>query len=152
MPERRAGGRVRRTWASEVATTPVPLWVSAAIGVGNTLEAVAGAWLLRRAGFRREIDRVRDVLALAGLAALLATAISATVGVSSLWLSGTVSGGELRGAWAVWGSATPRECSPSPRRCCWRAPPGDGVGVRRWAGCWRRWRSPPPWSWWPTPV
>jgi integral membrane sensor domain MASE1 len=84
------------------ATTPVPLWVSAAIGVGNTLEAVAGAWLLRRAGFRREIDRIRDVLALAGLAALLATAISATVGVSSLWLSGTVSGGELRGAWAVW--------------------------------------------------
>ena len=162
MPERRAGGRVRWTWASDLAgtlllaavyvaaakaafalgfvhtsiapvwlpsgiglaavllfgpraavgvflgaflfnaTTSVPLWVSAAIGFGNTLEAVAGAWLLRRAGFRREIDRVRDVLALAGLAALLATAISATVGVSSLWLSGIVSGGDVRAAWAVW--------------------------------------------------
>jgi integral membrane sensor domain MASE1 len=84
------------------ATTAVPLWVSLAIGVGNTLEAVVGAWLLRRAGFRREIDRVRDVLALAGLAALLATAISATIGVSALWLSGFVNGADVRAAWAIW--------------------------------------------------
>ena len=33
------------------ASTPVPLWVSAAIALGNTLEALTGAWLLRRAGF-----------------------------------------------------------------------------------------------------
>jgi integral membrane sensor domain MASE1/serine phosphatase RsbU (regulator of sigma subunit) len=84
------------------ASTPVPLWVSAAIGVGNTLEAVTGAWLLRRAGFRRAIDRVRDVLALVGLGALASTAVSASVGVGSLWLAGILTGVEVRAAWAVW--------------------------------------------------
>jgi PAS domain S-box-containing protein len=84
------------------ASTPVPLWVSAAIALGNTMEAVIGAWLLRRAGFRRAIDRVRDVLALAGLGALASTAVSASVGVGSLWLAGILAGDEVRAAWAVW--------------------------------------------------
>jgi serine phosphatase RsbU (regulator of sigma subunit) len=80
----------------------VPLWVSAAMGIGNTTEAVVGAWLLRRAGFRREIDRVRDVLALACLGALVSTAISASVGVGSLWLSGILPDSQLRVGWAIW--------------------------------------------------
>ena len=84
------------------ASTPVPLWVSAAMGIGNTTEAVVGAWLLRRAGFRREIDRVRDVLALVGLGALVSTAISASVGVGSLWLSGILPGSQVRVGWAIW--------------------------------------------------
>ena len=84
------------------ASTPVPLWVSAAIAAGNTLEALAGAWLLRQAGFSHAIDRVRDVLALAGLAAPVSTAISATVGVGSLWLSGTLPGRSLASAWVIW--------------------------------------------------
>jgi integral membrane sensor domain MASE1 len=84
------------------ASTPVPLWVSAAMGIGNTTEAVVGAWLLRRAGFRREIDRVRDVLALACLGALVSTAISASVGVGSLWLSGILPDSQLRVGWAIW--------------------------------------------------
>jgi signal transduction histidine kinase len=84
------------------ASTPVPLWVSAAIAAGNTLEALAGAWLLRRMGFSHAIDRVRDVLALAGLAAPVSTAISASVGVGSLWLSGTLSGRSLPSAWVIW--------------------------------------------------
>ena len=84
------------------ASTPVPLWVSVAMGVGNTAEAVVGAWLLRRAGFRRAIDRVRDVLALVGLGALLSTAISASVGVGSLWLSGILPDTQVLGGWAIW--------------------------------------------------
>src|SRR5207342_1477471 len=48
------------------ATTPVPLHVSAAISVGNTLEAAVGAGLLRWAGFHPAINRLRDVLALTG--------------------------------------------------------------------------------------
>jgi integral membrane sensor domain MASE1 len=84
------------------ASTPVPLWVSAAMGIGNTAEAVVGAFLLHRAGFRREIDRVRDVLALACLGALVSTAISASVGVGSLWLSGILPDSQLRVAWAIW--------------------------------------------------
>jgi integral membrane sensor domain MASE1 len=84
------------------AATPVPLWVAAAMGIGNTAEAVAGAFLLRRAGFRREIDRVRDVLALVCLGALVSTAISASVGVGSLWLSGILPDTQVRVAWAIW--------------------------------------------------
>jgi len=76
--------------------------VSVAMGVGNTAEAVVGAWLLHRAGFRREIDRVRDVLALVGLGALLSTAISASVGVGSLWLSGILPDSQVRVGWAIW--------------------------------------------------
>jgi signal transduction histidine kinase len=84
------------------ALTPVPLWVSAALAVGNTLEALAGAWLLRRVDFGYAIDRVRDVLALAGLAAALSTTVSATVGVGSLWLGGTLPGRSLPSSWVIW--------------------------------------------------
>src|SRR6266704_3573614 len=86
------------------ASTPVPLWVSSAIAVGNTLEAVAGAWLLRRVGFSQALDRVRDVFALAGLEALASTTISASVGVTTLWLSGTLAGRSLPFAWVIWWS------------------------------------------------
>jgi integral membrane sensor domain MASE1 len=113
------------------ASTPVPLWVAAAIAVGNTSEALTGGWLLRRAGFHNTIDRVRDALALAGPAALLSTAVSASIGAGILWLSGSESGGELRAAWAVW----------------WL---GDASGMLTvaplllLASGWRRWRPPEP--------
>jgi signal transduction histidine kinase len=84
------------------ASTSVPLWVSAAIATGNALEATAGAWLLRRVGFSHAIDRVRDVLALAGLAVPLSAAISAAVGVGSLWLSATLAADEAPSAWVIW--------------------------------------------------
>jgi PAS domain S-box-containing protein len=84
------------------ALTPVPLPVSVAIGAGNTLEAVAGAWLLGRAGFRPAIDRLRDVLALTGLAALGSTAISASIGIGSLWLGGTLPAASAGSSWTIW--------------------------------------------------
>src|SRR5436853_3403032 len=73
------------------ASSGVPLAGAAGLAVGNTLEAVAGVLLLRRvARFEPSLARLRDVLALALLAAPLATTLSATVGVTSLWLSGAV--------------------------------------------------------------
>ena len=54
-------------------TTQVPLAAALGIACGNTLEAVAGAWLLRRVGFDRSLHRVQDVFALVGLAATCAT-------------------------------------------------------------------------------
>jgi integral membrane sensor domain MASE1 len=84
------------------ASTPVPLWVSAAIALGNTLEALAGAWLLRRTGVSVGLERVRDVLALAGLAAPLSATVSASIGVTSLWASGTLPVGSLPSAWVIW--------------------------------------------------
>jgi PAS domain S-box-containing protein len=87
------------------ASTGVPLVGAVAIGAGNTLEAVAGALLLTRvARFRPSLERLKDVLALVALAAMLSTAISATVGVTSLWLSGAVGSGSLGPLWFVWWS------------------------------------------------
>ena len=61
--------------------------VAAGIAVGNTLEAVVGAALMRRFGFRPELDRVRSVIALTVCGALLSTAIAATNGVAILTLA-----------------------------------------------------------------
>jgi diguanylate cyclase (GGDEF)-like protein/PAS domain S-box-containing protein len=80
----------------------VPITVACGMAVGNTLEAVAGAALLRRVGFRIQLDRLRDVVMLAGLAAGLSTALSATIGVASLHLGGIVPWGEILGTWRVW--------------------------------------------------
>jgi len=65
--------------------TNVPAAVLTA--AGNTLAPILAAWLLERAGFRQQIDRVRDVVALVGLGALLSMTISATIGSIALVLS-----------------------------------------------------------------
>jgi diguanylate cyclase (GGDEF)-like protein/PAS domain S-box-containing protein len=83
-------------------TAAEPLGTALGITVGNTLEALVGAWLLALAGFRPTLERPRDVLALAVLAAGASTLISATIGVLSLRLGGLVSGGELASVWRVW--------------------------------------------------
>jgi signal transduction histidine kinase len=80
-----------------------PILVAASIAVGNTLEAVLGAWALRRIpGFRPSLDRLVDALALVVLAAVASTAVSATVGTGSLWLGGLVARGALRATWQAW--------------------------------------------------
>ena len=58
------------------------------IATGNTLEAVAGAWLLTRvAEFRPNLERVRDVTALLAIGVLGCTVVSATIGVATLALA-----------------------------------------------------------------
>jgi signal transduction histidine kinase len=64
-----------------IGTAPGP---SVAIAVGNTLEALAGYWLLSRVlPFERDFRRPFDVVIFVA-AALLASSVSATVGVGSL--------------------------------------------------------------------
>ena len=84
------------------ATSGASLAEAAAISVGNTLEAVVGALLLLHVGFRPALDRVRDVLALIGLAALASTTVSATNGVTTLWISGGVPGSSYGSEWLLW--------------------------------------------------
>jgi len=71
--------------------------------LGNTLEAVGGAWLLQRvACFHPSLERLKDVLGLIGVAAI-ATMVSATVGVASLFYLGTRSPDAGFGSlWYVW--------------------------------------------------
>jgi integral membrane sensor domain MASE1 len=80
-----------------------PLAVACGIAVGNTLEAVAGAWALKRlTGGYPSFSRVRDVLVLIGLAAVASTGISAAVGVASLELGGIVGGAKAVETWRAW--------------------------------------------------
>ncbi len=82
-------------------TTDVPVYTAAGIAVGNTLEAVVGAYLLDRFGFRPTLQRLGDIFALALLAGVISTAVSATIGVASLSLGDSLSGSALS-AWRVW--------------------------------------------------
>jgi PAS domain S-box-containing protein len=61
-----------------------PPGLALTIAAGNTLEAVTGAWLLRRFGFRPTLERVRDVLLLIVFGVLAAPVMSATIGAASL--------------------------------------------------------------------
>lgn len=80
-----------------------PALAAFGMALGNTLEALAGAyWLQQKIGFRNSMDRLRDVLGLVTMAAVVSTMISATVGVSSLWMSGVVSPASFRSTWMAW--------------------------------------------------
>ena len=78
----------------------LPTPTAFAFSATNVLEALVGALLLRRyVGFRPTLERVRDVLALGTLAAMLSTVLSATPGVLLLALHGRV---DPTNAWAHW--------------------------------------------------
>src|SRR5438477_13122208 len=63
------------------------LLVALGIALGNTLQALAGGWLLtHRRNFRVSLERVQDVLSLLVYAGLASTILSATFGVTSLRL------------------------------------------------------------------
>jgi PAS domain S-box-containing protein len=84
------------------ATSGVSPEVAAAISVGNTLEALAGVYLLRRVDFRPSLERARDVLSLAVFAAFVSTAISATNGVTTLAIAGSSAASPYGSAWVLW--------------------------------------------------
>src|SRR6266853_1014315 len=70
-------------------TTEGTIATSLGIAVGNTLEGLTGAYLVNRfAGGRHVFDRPQDVLRFAVLAGMVSTAVSATIGVTSLAFGG----------------------------------------------------------------
>ena len=67
--------------------SPVPTSASIAIGLGNASSAVVAGYLLKRSSdFEISLPRLRDVLKLVTVAAVLATAVAASVGVTALTL------------------------------------------------------------------
>src|SRR5437016_12574888 len=83
-------------------TTLGNIWTSLGIASGNTLEALCDAWLVNRfAGGARVFDRPQDVFKFA-LAALISTALSPTVGVTSLAVSGFAQWSSYWPIWATW--------------------------------------------------
>src|SRR6266851_4962172 len=84
-------------------SVPAPWFTALGMGIGNTLEALVGAYLLQRgAGFQPALGRLRDVLALIFLAAVLSTPVSATIGVCSLWLGGGMALTAFGRTWLTW--------------------------------------------------
>jgi signal transduction histidine kinase len=74
---------------------------SLGIALGNTLEALAGGWLLNRlGGGRHALEGVRSISIFVPLVALGSTTISATLGVTSLKLGGFVP--NYSATWLTW--------------------------------------------------
>jgi integral membrane sensor domain MASE1 len=85
------------------ATANAPPGTAAGIALGNTLEALLGAWLFRRlVGFDQGLERVQDVLGLAVLAAGVSTTVGATIGATSLCWGGVRPWAAYPALWGVW--------------------------------------------------
>lgn len=79
--------------------------VAASLGIatGNTLEGLLGACLVNRfAGGRNAFDHPRTVFKFALLAGVMSTMVSATIGVTSLSLSGAARWADYGAIWLTW--------------------------------------------------
>jgi signal transduction histidine kinase/CheY-like chemotaxis protein len=93
------------------ATANEPILTACGIAIGNTLEAIIAAGLLRRiVDFDNALERVKDAIGLVLIAALLSTMVSATIGVASLCLGRvylpalerTIEWSDFASLWSVW--------------------------------------------------
>jgi len=83
--------------------SPVPILASVAIGLGNASSAVVAGYLLKRSSdFEISLPRLKDVLKLVTVAAVLATAVAASVGVTALTLVHTKVWAGYSSAWRIW--------------------------------------------------
>src|SRR3989475_7078792 len=84
-------------------TTYGTVWTSLSIATGNTLEGLVGTYLVNKyANSNKVFDHPRDIFKFALLAAILSTAVSATIGVTSLALGGFARGADYRLVWRTW--------------------------------------------------
>jgi len=113
--------------------TGAPAPVALGIGAGNTLEAVLAVYALRRIlGFELSLERLTDVTGLIVLAAGLSTMVSATIGVTSLYLGGIVSAAQLAETWRAWwlGDLI-ADLLVAPVLLVWASRPGTPVDPKR---------------------
>lgn len=86
------------------ATTAGSAVSCAAIAAGNTLEALAAAYLINRytGGGPRIFDRAQNILRFAVLAGVVSTAVAATAGTLTLCLSGLAEWSTAGVVWSTW--------------------------------------------------
>ncbi|MGR9037023.1 MAG: MASE1 domain-containing protein [Gammaproteobacteria bacterium] len=85
------------------AGTGVPLLTFSIIALGNTLEPLFGAMLLKRLdNFSNALDKVSDVLALTLSAAVISTAVSASFGTLGLLAGDEITMADLAPTWLAW--------------------------------------------------
>ncbi|MEN3368887.1 MAG: hypothetical protein V7609_1030 [Verrucomicrobiota bacterium] len=83
-------------------TTAGNVFTSGGIAAGNTLEAIAGAWMIQRfAGGVRVFERAYDVFKFA-LAAALGTLVSPTIGLTGLAIAGFANWANYPAIWLTW--------------------------------------------------
>src|ERR1044071_1950330 len=83
--------------------TSLPIPFTFGIAMGNTLEALAAWFLLRRSKrWRNSFDTVGEVLTFVVYAAVLASLVSATIGSLSIWLGDPGERGALIPLWLTW--------------------------------------------------
>jgi len=89
-------------FAVNLPVTHSPGW-ALAIAIGNTMEAVLAAFLVRRfAHGARAFLRARDILVFAIMAGLVSPVLSASVGTTALGLAGLASWGDYASLWLTW--------------------------------------------------
>jgi signal transduction histidine kinase len=82
--------------------TGAPFDLALGMALGNTLEALVGAFILQRyIKLHLSLDRIQDVTGLA-VVALFSTMISATVGSSTLVLTGNAPNSAYTSIWVTW--------------------------------------------------
>jgi signal transduction histidine kinase len=84
-------------------TTTGSILSSLGIASGNTLEALAGAYLVAKfANGRKVFDRAEDIFKFLLFASVLATIIGASVGTASVFLAGFSRGAQPGQFWSTW--------------------------------------------------
>ncbi len=120
------GAFLANIWTKETILT------AGGIAVGNTLEGIVGAWLLRRVvRFDTALERLKDVVGLVVLAAGISTTVSATIGATCLCLGGKP--WEFFGRiWLTWwfGDAM-GDLVMAPVLLLWLRRPGSGYSLFR---------------------
>src|SRR3984893_9250903 len=99
-----------RVWPTILAGAFLVNWTTAGsvatslgISVGNTLEGVVGCYLVTRfAAGRKAFERAQDVFKFALPAGSVSTAVSATIGVTTLALAGFASWSIYGSIWSTW--------------------------------------------------
>jgi signal transduction histidine kinase len=82
--------------------SPIPVQAAVGLALGNTSGALFGGFLLRRFGFSSALARLRDVIALLILGALVSTVVAATVGTTTLFLTHVKAWSGFETAVPVW--------------------------------------------------
>jgi two-component system sensor histidine kinase/response regulator len=89
--------------ATSLATILRSVALAAGIGSGAALQAVVGAWLIRRfVGFPTPLAQERDVIRFLTLGGPVSCLVNATIGVSSLWIGGVISWSNCPFSWWTW--------------------------------------------------
>jgi signal transduction histidine kinase/integral membrane sensor domain MASE1/ActR/RegA family two-component response regulator len=115
--------------------TDVPFAPSAIIAVGNTLEAVTALYLLRRfAESRNPFNRAFDVLKFVVFAALISTAVPATIGNLVLCISGHEQWHDFQRLWLTWWAGDGvGALLVTPLILCWAEKPIERWRTIKWA-------------------